>query len=85
MTETTAGMVLYHVLNDDDCAEVRRFIVNHNLIDQVQFRNIDRSDEASKALLALRGDLRVPVLVCGSEVALGKTAILEQLKSKRFL
>ena len=84
MSENSVIPVLYHVLNDDGCAEVRRFIVSHQLTDRIQFRNIDRSEAASSDLLKLQGDLHVPVLVCGSEVVRGASAIVQHLRSISF-
>lgn len=39
------------------CAEVRRFVVEHNLTDQIVFRKIDRSEENIKDLQNLQGSL----------------------------
>jgi hypothetical protein len=74
-------MVLYHILNEDDCAEVRRFIVQNNLMEQVQFRNIDRSEEATKDLMALQGHLGVPFLVHQGKGSSGKKEILQVLQT----
>ncbi len=74
-------MILYHILNDDNCAEIRRFIVQNNLMERVQFRNIDRSEEATRDLIALQGHLGVPCLVHQGQFTTGKSEILQTLKS----
>jgi glutathione S-transferase len=74
-------MNLYHILNDDDCAEVRRFIVQRNLMEQINFRNIDRSESATKDLMALQGSAQVPFLEKGDLRLSGKVAILTYLQS----
>lgn len=75
--------ILYHVLNDEACAEVRRFIVEHNLTDQIVFRNIDRSDEATKDLQKLQGSLQVPFLVDHIKFYKGSAEVLQFLQGLR--
>lgn len=75
--------ILYHVLNDEGCAEVRRFIVQNNLTDQIEFRNIDRSKDATKDLQDLQGSLQVPFLVDHKKFYEGSAEILQFLQGLR--
>lgn len=74
-------MILYHVINDDDCAEIRRAIVQMNLVEDVTFRNIDRSESARNDLRALQGSELVPYFIYQGQGIAGKVAILEFLKT----
>lgn len=78
--ESLSEIVLYHILNDEDCAEVRRFIVRHDLVEKIRFRNIDRSEEATKDLQALIGKIVVPVLCAPQKCYSGKAEILDYLQ-----
>jgi glutaredoxin len=80
--EKSSDLVLYHILNDDDCAEVRRFIVENELVERVRFRNIDRSEEATKALHQLSERASVPALWAHQKLYIGKVEILAYLKSQ---
>ena len=75
--------ILYHILNDEGCAEVRRFIVQHNLTDQIEFRNIDRSESAIKDLQNHQGSLQVPFLVDHKKFYEGSAEILQFLQGLR--
>lgn len=79
----TPKFILYHILNDEGCAEVRRFIVQHNLTDQIVFRNIDRSEEATQDLQDLQGSLQVPFLVDHKKLYEGSGEILQFLQGLR--
>lgn len=81
--KTHAKFILYHVLTDDACAEVRRFVVEHKLTDQIVFRNIDRSEEATKDLQNLQGSLKVPFLVDHKKFYEGSGEILQFLQGLR--
>lgn len=84
---------LYHVIADEDCAAVRRYLVENQLTDKVSFRNIAYESHA-KALLESTSAQKVPCLLVtgvdsGSEAGLmsgaivGASAIIEWLKSNR--
>lgn len=79
----TPKFILYHILNDEGCAEVRRFIVQHNLIDQIVFRNIDRSEDATRDLQNLQGSVQVPFLVDHKKFYEGSSEILQFLQGLR--
>ncbi len=81
--QSESKFILYHVLNDDACAEVRRFIVQRHLADQILFRNIDRNEEAAKDLLHLQGSLLVPFLVDDKKFYRGSGEILLFLQGLR--
>lgn len=74
-------LVLFHTLTDADCAEVRRAIIHYNLQDRVQFRNIDRSEDATNELVKIQGNKQVPVLTSPRHHLIGKKEILAFLVS----
>jgi hypothetical protein len=78
---TSTDMTLFHVLNDAECAEVRKAIVQLNLIERVQFRNIDRSEGAASDLLDLQGSAEIPYLVFEHHRYKGKAEILSFLST----
>jgi hypothetical protein len=81
-TETPNKAIdLFHLIADPDSAEVRRFIVMHNLMDHVNFRNISY-DSHAEALKSATGDLKVPCLIPpGVHPLQGKNAILAWLQA----
>lgn len=75
-------IALYHTLADEASAEIRQYIVKKNLIDQVQFRNVDRSEQAMKDLVRLTGEDKVPVLTVSQQILKGRDAILQYLEQQ---
>jgi len=75
--------ILYHILNDESCAEVRRFIVQNELTDKVLFRNIDRSKDAADDLLTIQGSHFVPFLADNNKFYRGSAEILRFLQGLR--
>jgi hypothetical protein len=70
----------FHAIADPDSAEVRRYLVAHELTAAVNFRNIAYESHA-EALRAATGSLTIPCVITDEKVAvLGKSAILEWLK-----
>lgn len=72
---------LFHIITDEESATVRKFIVDQDLMEKVNFRNIDRSEDGKKLLSKLlKGELTVPTLLVGSSLHIGKEACLRALK-----
>lgn len=73
-------MDLYHVINDADCAQVRKRVVELGLQEQVNFLNVGISKEAQADLIKLVGSEKVPVLSLHGALLTGKVAILDYLE-----
>lgn len=72
-------IVLYHTLGNEECAIVRKAVVQMNLVDLIQFRNIERSEAAQKDLMQSQGSLEVPFLVVDGKGLSGLNLILKIL------
>lgn len=68
---------LFHAVGDDSSAKVRRFVVDHELLDEVRFRNVTY-DEV-KADLVARGGTTAPALWDGKVLVTGADAIIARL------
>ena len=74
-------MELFHRLSSAECGEVRAWIVHNSLKEKINFRNVDVSDSALKALQDLTASDAVPVLSTDSKFYFGKLQIIEYLKT----
>ncbi|MCM2282950.1 MAG: hypothetical protein NDI61_14005 [Bdellovibrionaceae bacterium] len=73
----------FHLITDNESAEVRRFITTHELTGLVNFRNVAYDSHAEALRQLCDGALVVPTLVVEDRRVLsGKSTILEFLKSK---
>lgn len=72
-------MTLYHRLADPECAQVRRQIVALGVGEKVNFRNVDVSESALKALTDLLGKDQVPCMEAQGRTYVGASAILQFL------
>lgn len=68
---------LFHSISDEASARVRRFVVDHELLDAVRFRNITYA-EVQQALQQ-RGGQNVPALWDGHRLIEGVEAITARL------
>ncbi len=64
-------MELFHKIADEDCAKVRRKVVELGLKSQIDFRNIDASADAKADLEMLTGGSQVPALRTDGSVLAG--------------
>ena len=71
-------MELFHQIADEGSARVRRFIVEHDLVEAVQFRNV-AYDEPQKRLAELGG--HPPALWDGEKLFVGADAVIARLKA----
>lgn len=78
-------MVLFHRIADLDCARIRKLIVELNLSEHVQFRNIDVSESSAKALLELTGKANIPVMEINGQILSVFQDIVQALKSFKSL
>ncbi len=74
---------LFHLIADRDCAEVRKYLVDHQMTEPFSFRNVHYECHA-KALIDLSGATEVPAVYLLEEKKLikGKNEILLWLRSK---
>jgi hypothetical protein len=69
---------LFHATNDDgDSAAVRRFVVEHALVERVRFRNVFYPEV--QADWTARGGTRTPALWDGTQLIEGRDAVLAAL------
>lgn len=73
-----AGFQLFHQIADEGSARVRRFVVEHDLLEAVQFRNVFY-DEPAKRLAELGG--RAPALWDGERLFVGADAAIARLRA----
>lgn len=72
------SFVLYHRIDDADCAAVRRRVVELGLKRKIDFQNIDADGAAA---FAERGGRRVPALWDGERLHEGRGAALALLET----
>lgn len=74
--------VLFHSIGPDsqDSAAVRKFVVDHGLMDKIEFLNIAYQG-AQEKLRARIGIIEAPALAVADQTIRGRTAILAWLKS----
>lgn len=75
-----ALLQLFHRISDSESAAVRRQIVELQLTDEIEFRNVDLSETATKDLRALGGGGRIPALWTGEEMIEGQRDIEDFLR-----
>ena len=69
---------LFHAIDDEESATVRRFVVTHDLADRVRFRNVTYAEV--QVDLAARGGARTPALWDGERLVDGEDAVVEALR-----
>jgi predicted Zn-dependent protease with MMP-like domain len=74
-------MVLFHVIADPACAEVRKQIVAWKLKDEIDFRNIDTSPAARAELEKSLGRIEVPALQTEGAWVVGGRDVLDYLST----
>ena len=57
----TSTLQLFHRISDGESARVRRLIVEMNL-GNIQFRNVDVSDESNREITKALGQVNVPAI-----------------------
>ncbi len=72
-------MELFHQIAQPESAEVRRFVVERGLADQVRLRNVTY-DEV-KADFVAHGGRETPALWDGARLHVGRAACIEALQS----
>lgn len=77
MTEP-ARADLFHRIAERDSADARRRTAELGLLGAVEFRNVDF--DSHRAALAARGGERTPALWDGSELHVGREAVLAALE-----
>lgn len=70
---------LFHSISDPGSAQVRRYIVDHELTAEVRFRNVTY-EEVQRDLTA-RGGTVAPALWDGSKLINGAEAIISRLSA----
>lgn len=70
---------LFHRIADPSSAKVRRFVSDHDLLDVVQFRNV-QYDEVVRDLTAHGGEA-TPALWDGTRLVTGAEACIARLKA----
>ncbi len=73
-----APFQLFHEIADPGSARVRRFVVEHGLVEEVQFRNV-AYDEPKERLAELGG--KAPALWDGQRLFVGADAAIARLKA----
>ena len=73
-----ASFELFHQIADEGSARVRRFVVEHALTEDVQFRNVVY-DEPAKRLAELGG--HAPALWDGEKLFVGADAAIARLRA----
>lgn len=68
---------LFHAIADASSARVRQFVVDHELLEEVRFRNV-LYEEVQKDLTA-RGGSTTPALWDGERLTQGAEAIIAKL------
>ena len=71
---------LFHQIAHSGSAQVRRYVVEHQLEPRLRFRNL-AYDEVAAALKAYGGGGELPALWDGVRLFEGTEAVLERLKS----
>lgn len=72
-------LLFFHILTDQDSAEIRRFLVDKKITDKIQFLNI-AYEENEKLFKEKAGSHKVPALVLpDGKVLNSKTEILSHL------
>lgn len=75
--------VLFHRISDPESATVRKFIVDNDLKDKIDFRNVDISESAAKDLARYNLESPIPSLWTGERLISGRHQILGFLSSKK--
>lgn len=72
---------LFHSIGigGEDSAAVRKYIVDHNLKDKIEFHNL-MYEGSQKLVKEMSGQDKAPCLVVGKDIYLGKDDILNWLK-----
>ena len=73
-----AGFELFHEIADEGSARARRFVVEHDLVETVQFRNVTY-DAPAKRLAQLGG--HAPALWDGAKLFVGADAVIARLRA----
>jgi hypothetical protein len=67
-------------LGGEDSSAVRKFLVDNNLQDQIEFSNVTY-EGPQKALIERLGAVEAPILFVGEQTLRGKEAIISWLRS----
>jgi hypothetical protein len=70
---------LFHRLEEDSSARVRRWVVDHELVARVRFRNVIYAEPA--AALAAHGGGATPALWDGTRLFTGAEAVIARLEA----
>lgn len=70
---------LFHAISDAESAQVRRFVVEHDLTAQLTFRNVHYPE--AKAALLERGGTAPPALWDGTTLISGAEAVIAKLST----
>jgi len=73
---------LFHSIGagGEDSAIVRKYIVDHNLKDKIEFHNT-MYEGSQKLIREMSGQTQAPCLVAGEEVLVGKDKIIPWLRA----
>lgn len=78
--QPTKPLQLFHVLDDAGSAVARRCVVELELLDEVEFRNLHYAEAAADFERA--GGERVPALWDGARLVEGEQAVLDALGAR---
>jgi len=73
------GLELFHRLEEPRSARVRRWVVDHGLLDEVRFRNVIYPEAAAD--FAARGGSDTPALWDGERFFVGAELIIARLQA----
>jgi hypothetical protein len=79
---TTPTLELFHTVAEAASAKVRRWVVEHELVEAVRFRNVVYP-EVQADLQARSGGLQTPALWDGARLFTGAEAVIARLEAHR--